>query len=315
MSGALLNKMNDFAVKRTEEINHLRSMIDDGRNVVVAGKNGIGKQTLVRQAFSSESVKVCYLELDGYLCSSLEDLNEELNKAKVISRIKSVKAATFKENINSLIAKRKTVISIRDLNTEIPKPIGALIDKANNLSVVLHGSTNIAKYKDLFPAEYETYWITNLECDQLYRHYSSTLNLEISNSGFEYLYELTNQNTQLIDQVCWRLKNNDINNAVDKESIETALDSVMASSTGLIKSINNMLTKQQRTVLAYIAKMKGGPIYDSSNLKGIGLSKQQLMQSVNKLLDLGLVIKFDYGKYEINNPHFELWLAGCNEHG
>jgi hypothetical protein len=309
-----MSKSKQFEFQRTEEVKRLQDMALKGSSFVVAGKNGMGKRTLIRQAFKGIGSHYGLIELEATLCETELDLNKELMASTVGSGIDIELTETLSKNLALLASHGKArdkhlIIAINELHIEIPDKVIKVIESETHLSIVFHGTTNIGLFKKLFPIDMEAHWVECVDKNALYAHYSKKLKLDISMPVFEYLVKESGQSMQVIDKACWRMSN-PIRKMVkiDNPLVDEALDVIVANSDGLLKILEKMLSTNQRKVLSYVAMMRGEPIFDSGNLKLVGFTKQQLQQYIKKLLEVGLVIKFDSGKYEINNQIFEKWL-------
>jgi hypothetical protein len=170
--------------------------------------------------------------------------------------------------------------------------------------------------KDLFSKKraplYDTVGFLELmpiPIDEFYEFINNKFDGKLSYELFEYIYNLAEGESKLIQEVCYHLYykiDDNKSSQITQDDIDEICDSVLSSKSGFFKMMLDRLTMPQKTALKAVAISDGKEIYSKSNLFKLQTTKSSLNTAIKYLSNEEIIDKEDKN-YFISNRCFELW--------
>lgn len=149
--------------------------------------------------------------------------------------------------------------------------------------------------------------IGGIEVATLKQYCSERLGQPFEEGAFEALYDQVRGQTKLILQVCYWLyaDQKDLN----PESVQAVLDMVIQEKNEEFKLLFASYTSQQKKAIKAIGRYDGKGLYQQDRLSQLGLTRQSLYQILNRLVEVGDVVRIDDDRYAMADVHFHLWVV------
>jgi hypothetical protein len=173
--------------------------------------------------------------------------------------------------------------------------------------------------KDLFTKKraplFDTVGFLELEpipIEIFYKFVDERFDGRLSYELFEYIYNMTKGESNLIQEFCYHLYykiSNENSKTILQEDIDEVCETVLSSKSGYFRMILDRLTLPQKTALKAVVISNGKEIYSKSNLFKLQTTKSSLNTAIKYLFNEEIIDKDDNG-YFISNRCFELW---CNK--
>lgn len=145
--------------------------------------------------------------------------------------------------------------------------------------------------------------------DKLFIYVDKRFKHKLSFELFERIYDNTEGELKLIQEVCYHLyyitclKNNDILNS---EVVDYVCSSLLESKSEYFKLLINQLTMPQKIALKAVVISNGTELYTKDNLFKLQVTKSSLNTAIRHLYKDEIIDK-ETNKYYISNKCFELW--------
>lgn len=182
------------------------------------------------------------------------------------------------------------------------------IQERQNISYIFLGSkrhllTSLFEYKAPLYEMATHYLLKPLSVEAIFEYAKKYL--DVTKDMCEYIYELSDGETKMIQQVLHLLyiRNNE---QASKELIDSAVDEIINSKDSSYRLIFDTLGNNQKLALKIVGKYKSG-VFNSSILSQYNIKKQTLQSSIDALFKKELIDKED-DRYFIPDRTFELWV-------
>lgn len=148
--------------------------------------------------------------------------------------------------------------------------------------------------------------IGGIETDTLKHYCEERLGQTFKPEAFEGLYRRVRGQTKLILQVCYWLYAE--KSELTSEAVESVLDMVIQEKNEEFKLLFASYTGQQKKALKAIGRYDGKGLYQQDRLSQLGVNRQSLYQVLNRLVEVGDVVRIDDDRYAMADVHFHLWV-------
>lgn len=184
------------------------------------------------------------------------------------------------------------------------------IQNRKNISYVFLGSkrhllTSLFEYKAPLYELANHFELQPLSIEEIFDY--AKAHLDISKELIEYIFEKTNGETKLIQNILHLLFTYKIDAmTMSYELIDNILEEIINSKEASFRIIYDSLNNNQKKALKIVGRYKSG-FFVSDILNQYNIKKQTLQSSINLLFGKELIDK-DADKYFIPDRTFELWV-------
>ncbi|MEA3352220.1 MAG: ATP-binding protein [Campylobacterota bacterium] len=182
------------------------------------------------------------------------------------------------------------------------------IQNRTNTSYIFLGSkrhllTSLFEYKAPLYELANHFELQPLECDDIYNYSKQYIDIEKEN--IEYIYEISNGETKLIQNILHLLYIYKIE-GISKEIIDNIVKEIINSKDASFKLIYDTLNNNQKIALKVVVKYKKG-FFSEEILSSYNIKKQTLQSAVNTLFKKEIIDKGG-DRYFIPDRTLELWV-------
>ncbi|MEE8057027.1 MAG: ATP-binding protein [Pseudomonadales bacterium] len=148
--------------------------------------------------------------------------------------------------------------------------------------------------------------LKGIDVKTFYSFVNKGLNKRLTPVAFDYLYELSDGESKLIQQACYHLYYLD-DELLTEHEVDQVITRIVKEADGECRIIYSRLTSPQKTAMKAVSQFAGKNLFSQSNLNLLGTSKQSLLTALKALIRDELVDK-DNMTYFITDRKLELWF-------
>lgn len=296
-----MSNSNDFAYSFYKAV--AKSFKNDMQSILQTLKNIFSKAT-----FSATVTAEGEIEFKPFLAhQSFDEMMEDI----FINLSNYLK----KHNQKAIIAidEFQQIATIKEKNIEAV--LRTYIQNIDNISFVFSGSkkhlltqmfTNYSKpfYAQATPLELKS--IVKGRFYEFVKEKFEKKSKSISKSAFDVLYEISEGESWLVQNICYHLWQNYEN--IEKRHIEPMIKEIAAMSDAIYRMMFDNFSNTQKSALKIIVNNKGANLLSKEILNANNISKSSLVSALNVLMDKEIIDKND-NLYYVNDKLFEVWLA------
>ncbi len=138
-----------------------------------------------------------------------------------------------------------------------------------------------------------------------YGFINKKLDNKLEKDAFDFLYNIVDGESKLIQQVCYHLFYLDENQLTSFE-VRSVITRILQECDGECRIIMDRLTASQRIAMKAIAMFSGAGLFSLDNLHKLNISKQSMLSAIKSLYKSELIDK-EAQRYFINDRKLELW--------
>jgi hypothetical protein len=149
--------------------------------------------------------------------------------------------------------------------------------------------------------------LKSINVEEFYDFVNIKFQQRISSDIFKYLYDISNGESKLIQNICYHLYEKNKDNYIQKD-IDDVLDFILQEMDGSFRMLFDRLTPTKKAILKLIASYDGINLYKKEYLDEYGLQKNQVTSNIKNLYEKDELIEYvDDKRIMIQNRTFELW--------
>jgi len=221
----------------------------------------------------------------------------------------------FFNSINELSKKQKVVIAIdefQQISTIKDKKIDATFRKymqnSENISFIFLGSkrhtlNNLFEYKTPLFEMATSFELKTIKIEETYEYIKKYLKIELEQ--LEYIYELSDGETKLMQHIFHILHTTFKNKTITKDMIDSALNEILDYKTVAYRGMLDTFTINQKKAFKIILKHDKN-LFSNDVLKEQSLSKNIMQSALNSLFEREIIDK-EENVWFLPDRTLELW--------
>lgn len=331
---------------RKKETEIILSQLEQNRNVLLVGRNGLGKTTLIKHIFHflDKNANILPIRVDLFKTTSLNNFIEELLNSTIrkieessIKKFKKLKKTIFynskdellsletlgeielKDKINQYLnflisLNKKVIISVDNYQDAVRFPSSKFreifiskLSTDNNVCLLFSGSKKTINDKSFNLVE-----INKIPTEE-YRKFIiknfSSAGFSINEKSIKKIFEFSGRETSTTQLVCTKIIDYG-EKKIKSKIVDTVINNILLESTPKLEMIKHLLSPYQWKLLLAIA-IEGEATFVTSN-SFISKYKLNAPSSVKTALDALIDKELIYrslNSYFISNSLFRCWLV------
>ena len=287
--------------------------------------------------FGSILLKSLANSLKGDITQTIKSLTSLFKRARVeptfdphsskMSIKAVVKSLTFDEmledffnTIFTLSLKQKIVLVIDEFqqistikNIKIDAKLRKYMQEPKNISYIFLGSkrhmlNKLFEYKAPLFEMATSFNIEALDIDDIYNYSSKYLKIE--RNEINYIYEISDKETKLIQHILHILYYEFKNKTIDKQKIDLVLEEIINAKSSGYRIIYDTFSQNQKKAFKLLSKY-GKNLHTKEILEEQHITKAAMQSALKQLFDKEFIDKTD-DTWFIPDRAFELWGKGLN---
>ncbi|MEA3552792.1 MAG: ATP-binding protein [Campylobacterota bacterium] len=150
--------------------------------------------------------------------------------------------------------------------------------------------------------------LKNIDEEVFFKFVNDKLNNKISAELFNYIYNIANGESKLIQNICYHLYELEKESCIT-DDIDEIINFILDEMDGSFRILFDRLTITKKAILKLISSCNGIDIYKKEKLVKFNLEKNQITSNIKNLYEKDELIEYqDNKQIIIQNRTFELWI-------
>jgi len=150
--------------------------------------------------------------------------------------------------------------------------------------------------------------LKSIQEDIFFKFVDKKFKSRLSNDIFNYLYQVANGESKLIQNICYHLYEKD-KKYYNQNDIDKVINFILDEMDGSFRMLFDRLTITKKAILKIIAVSDGIDIYKKELIAKYNLEKNQITSNIKNLYEKDELIEYQNSKQiMIQNRTFELWI-------